>query len=59
MALGCQSANGFAVGVNDMPLAALLQILAARNECAHGANLQNNRKEDEQIGYEMAFGLSS
>jgi hypothetical protein len=46
--------HGFAVGVDDEPVARLLKILPARNECLHDANLQISRKEKEQKGYEMA-----
>jgi hypothetical protein len=56
---GGQSANGLAVRVNDEPFTVLLKVLPARNECAHGANLQIFRKEDEQKEYEMGFLLSS
>ena len=54
----CQSSDRLAVGVYDEPLATLFKILPARNECAHDANLQIFRKEDEQKEYEMAFSLS-
>ena len=46
--------HGFAVRVDDEPVAGLLKILPARNECLHDANLQISRKEKEQKGYEIA-----
>src|SRR5213593_1717534 len=49
-----QPTHGLAVGVDDEPVAGLLKILPARNECLHDANLQISRKEKEQKGYEMA-----
>ena len=54
---GSKPPHGFAIGVNDKPLAALLKVLPARNECAHDTNLQIYRKEDEQKEYEMAFSF--
>src|SRR5262245_32725919 len=50
--------DGLAVGVNDEPLARLLQILPARDESLHDTNLQIVRKENEQTEYEMVMGLS-
>src|SRR5262245_22555330 len=37
---GCEPAYGLAVGVDDKPVAGLLEVLPARNECLHDTNLQ-------------------
>src|SRR3989442_7376638 len=50
---GRKPPNSFAVGVNQKPLAALFEVLAARNECLHAENLQILLKEDERKEYEM------
>jgi hypothetical protein len=57
--LGREPPDGLAACVYNVPSAVLFQILPARNECAHDANLQFSRKEDEQKEYGMAFLLSS
>lgn len=51
--LGRKPADRLAVCVDEKPAAVLLQVLPARNECAHDANLRFFRKEDERKGYEM------
>jgi hypothetical protein len=56
---GREPSDGLAACVNNVPSAVLFQILPAWNECAHDANLQFFRKEDEQKEYGMAFLLSS
>ena len=43
--------------VDDEPGSPLLEILPARNECTHDANLQIYRKEDERKEYEMVIEL--
>lgn len=47
-----KAAYGFAVGVDDKPLAALLKVLAARYISLHDTNLPKSRKENEREEYE-------
>src|SRR6185503_39798 len=53
----CEPADRLPVGIDDKPVAGLLEVLPARNECLHDTNLQISRKEKERTGYENAVGV--
>src|SRR5262249_46680832 len=57
---GCrgQAANGLALRIDQMPLAALFQVLAAGYECLHVQISPISAKKDEQEEYEIGRLLS-
>ena len=55
--VGGEPADGFAAGIDQIPLAGLLEILTAWNVCLHDANLQICRRENEREEYESGVGV--